>query len=143
VEGVEHPVEGVLSLEAPQLGVDDAAFAEVDDAVALATDVDGPRLPADVEGLHQIDHAHVGEGSREAALRVLAPLQLLLLRLLENHPDAGDALFDVDRLGLVVLTAQLEPADLELHRLLVGEEDEGDATEALIGLERAAQLEAV
>ena len=67
----------------------------------------------------------------------------LLLPFCEDHLHAGDDLFDVDRLGQVVVAAELEPLHLELDRLLVGQEDERDVPEALVALELLAQLEAV
>jgi hypothetical protein len=133
----------VETLEAPQLRVDDAALLEVDGADALALDGDGARLAADLERLDQIHHAHVRQAAGEAALGRLPLFDPLLLRLLEDHLHAGDDLFDVDGLRQVVVATELQAAHLELDRLLVGEEDEGDVLEALVRLERLAQLEAV
>ena len=48
------------------------------------------------------------------------------LLLLQEDLDAGDDLFDVDRLGEVVLDAELEAADLVLDVGLRGQEDERD-----------------
>src|SRR5690606_13268029 len=82
LERVEHPVEGVLAAQPAQLRVDDLAFLEVDDAGALALELDGAGLAADLEGLHEIDDAHVRERAREPGLR-LAALGALLLDLRE------------------------------------------------------------
>jgi hypothetical protein len=101
-----------------------------------------PVFRPDLEGLHQVHHSEVAQAPAEASPR-LAPLEALLLRLLENHPRPGDDLFDVDGLGQVVLAAHLQPADLELHGFLAGEEDERNVTKPLVRLEAPAELEPV
>ena len=81
---VEQPVEGVLAGEPPELGVDDLAVPEVDDAASCGRPrLDGAGLAAHLEGLHQVDHAHVGEAAGEAGLESLR-LEPLLLLLLER-----------------------------------------------------------
>src|SRR5215470_20145199 len=102
--------------------------------------MDDSGLAPDLERLYQIDHAHVREVSRKSGSR-FALFDVLLFRLLENHPRAGDDLFDVDRLGQIVVAAQLEALHFELDRLLIGEKHERNLLEALIRLEDPAQLE--
>ena len=142
LERVEHSVEGVFAAQPAELGVGDLALFEIDDAGAFALELDGAGLAAHLEGLHQIDHAHVRQAAAEPGLR-LALLDPFLLDLLKNHLHAGDDLFDVDRLGQVVVAAQLEAAHLELDRLLAGEKDERNVAKAFVAFEHPGQLEAV
>ena len=77
---------------------------------------------------------------RDSRLFVLERLALLLL---QQDLDARDDLFDVDRLGEVVLDAQLEPADLVLDVGLRRQEDERDRRPVGVLLEPLDELEAV
>jgi hypothetical protein len=62
---------------------------------------------------------------------------------LQEDLDAREDLFDVDRLGEVVLHAELEAANLVLDVGLRGQEDERDRRPVGVLLEPLDQLEAV
>ena len=125
----ERAIHGALTDDAAHLGVDDLAFAEEDLAArAPALEVQHAALAGDVDRLEQIDEPHVRERAAEARLRERV-LQALALLPLQHQVHAGDDLFDVDRLGEVVLDAELQPADLALDRGIARQEDERDRRE--------------
>ena len=123
----QEAVHRRLAAELVQLGVDQVAFVEVDGAAsALVAEVEHAGLAADVDRLEQVDEAHLRERAAEARLGHAAALEALALVALQDEVHPRDDLFDVDRLGQVVLDAQLEAPDLALHRAVAREEDEGD-----------------
>src|SRR5262249_54027487 len=123
----EETIDGVLALQPPKLRVDDLAVAEIDRrAAAFAGKVDNTRFSTDLDSLNEIDHRHVGELAGELGLRLPFLGQRRALLLLKQDLHARDDLLDVDRLGQVLLDAELEAADLVLDGLGAGEEDERD-----------------
>ena len=109
----------------------------------IADELDDARLAADLDRLDDVDDRHVADAAREARTTVAALLEPSALALLQEDVDAGDDLLDVDRLGQVVVDAQLEAADLVLDRVLGGQEDERDLTPVGVDPHPAPQLEAV
>ncbi len=141
----QEAIDGRLARERAELGVHDAAVLKVDRAALLARrEVHYTGLAADVDGLQEVDEPHVGEGATEARLgRDVAQLQALALLALQLEVHAGDDLFDVDRLGEVVLDAELQAPDLALDRAVARQEHEGDAAPVVVLPELLHQLEAV
>ena len=126
----EHPVDGLFAAERAHLGIDGAtAFEPHVTELAAALERDRPALLRDLEGLQQVDDGHVLDRAGEARLerRGDAAVREALLRAAREHDvDAREQLTNEDRLGEVVLHAELEPADLVLDRALRREEDDGD-----------------
>src|SRR5690606_26547258 len=113
----QQPVDRVLALQRAGLGVDHLAVAEVDRGLSVraAGELDDARLAADLDGLDDVDHGHVGDAAGEAGA-VLLEIEELTLPLLQQDVDPRDDFFDVDRLRQVVVDAELEPLDLALDR---------------------------
>ncbi len=141
----EQAVDRVLAHQVAGLGVDHLAVAKVDGGAAAggALEVDHAGLAADLDGLDEVDHAHVGDVAGKARAAVALSLDPLALGALEQQADPRRDLFDVDRLGQVVGDAELEPADLVFDRGLPGQEDERDLGPLRAQLERLAEREAV
>ena len=141
----QQPVDRVLALQGPGLGVDHLAVAEVDRRLlaGLAGEVDQAGLAADLDGLDQVDHRHVADAAGEPRAAVAALLDPRALPLLDQDARAGDDLLDVDRLGQVVLDAQLEALDLGFDLGLRREEHERDVGPLGVGLEALAERVAV
>ena len=86
-----------------------------------------PRLPAHVDRLQQIDHAHLREGPAKPRPRVAALVckpGASLPRELDS--DASNHLANVNRLGEVVFDAELEPANLAFDRPIARQKHERD-----------------
>ena len=125
----QRAVDRALAAQRAELGVDQRCRRGSRSIAALRcrVQVQHARLLADVDRLQQVDEAHVGERAGEARLARAAPLlEPGALLALQNEVHARDDLFDVDRLGQVVLDAELEAADLALHRQVARQEDERD-----------------
>ena len=125
----QQAIHGVLALQRAGLGVDHLAVAEVDRGLALV------RSPVNwmTPDLRLISIVWItsttGMSATRPANRVAvarAPRTRSRCRFCEQDVDPRDDLLDVDRLGQVVLDAELEAADLVLDRGLGGEEDERD-----------------
>jgi hypothetical protein len=74
---------------------------------------------------------------------VLLQIEELSLLLLKQDVDPRDDLFDVDRLGEVVVDAELEAFDLVFNRRLGGEEDERNLGPVGHAAQTTTQLETV
>ncbi len=123
----QESVDRAIALQVAALRVDQAPVEEVDRTAAVTVgELEHTGLPADVDRLEQVDQTHLRKRAAEAGLGEAPPLQAPTLVTLEHQVHARDDLFDVDRLGEVVLDAQLEAADLALHRAVARQEDERD-----------------
>src|SRR5690606_1520679 len=141
----EEAIDRGLAAELAELGVLERAVLEVDGAAPSARgEVEHAALAADVDRLEQIDHAHVGEGPAETGLgpHGLA-LEGFALVALELELDPREDLFDVDGLGEVIGDAELEAADLALHRGVAREEDQRDVLELFVFAELLDEGEAI
>ncbi|MEZ4312197.1 MAG: hypothetical protein R3F14_29565 [Polyangiaceae bacterium] len=134
----EGAVDGLLAAQAAKDGVDALAVAEEDvRLVRLVLEVHDAALAVHLEGLDEVDHAHVGDRAGEAgAAREVAPGGEALARAARDEEvHAGDELAHEDRLGEVASSTPSPVADLVLDRLLAGEEDDGDGSTAGVLLE--------
>nr|WP_231864925.1 hypothetical protein [Sorangium cellulosum] len=126
----ERAVDGLLAAEPAERRVDDLALAEVDlRLVVRVRQVDDPALPAHLERLQQIHDVHVEDRPGEPGpprRREVARRDPLARPPREEQRHARDELAHEDRLGQVVLDAELQPADLVLDGPLAREEDDRD-----------------
>ena len=141
----QEAIHGRLAGLVAELGVAELSFFEEDRPATIARrQVQHAALAADVDRLQQIDQAHVRQRAREARRRQRVPmLQALALSALQLEVHARDDLLDVDRLGEVVLDAELEAADLALDRAIAGQEHEGDVRPIGVFAQMLDQREAV
>ena len=124
----QQAIDRVLALQRAGLGVDHLAVAEVDRRLC------GWRSPTNwitpdlrLTSIVWITSTTGMSATRPAnRIAVLALVEVRALPLLQQDVDPRDDLFDVDRLGQVVVDAELEAADLVLDRGLGGEEHERD-----------------
>jgi hypothetical protein len=129
----QEPVDGVLAPQFPGLRVDDLTIGKVEPRLmGRPVDREHAALAPEFNRLQQVDHAHVFERAEEPAF-VLA-LELGSLALLQGDGHPGDDLFDVDRLGEVVVGAEFEAADFVLDGRLIREEDERNLPIPFVGL---------
>ena len=101
-------------------------------------------FPAHVDCLQQVDDAHLRKRAAEPRARV-ATLVLKPGARLSRELDAntGDHLTNVDRLGEVVLDAELQPTDLAFDRLIARQEHERDMRPFRILPQLFDELEAI
>ncbi len=126
----ERAVDCLFAAERTELCVDHLAVAEVDVCVGVtARQVEDAALPRHLERLQEVDDRHVGGRPREprAAGEAAGRRDGLLGSPCQQEVDAREQLADEDRLGEVVLDAELETADFVLDRALAREEDDRDA----------------
>ncbi len=142
----EGSIDGLSPLQPAERGVNDLPVAKRDDRLVTAVgDVEDAALARDLEGLEQVHHAHVQDGSGEAGAprRGLPGGDALLGPAVQEHVDAGNEFSDEDRLGEVVLDAELEAPHLVLHGLAAGEENHGNGGPFGLLLHSLDQSEAV
>ena len=140
----EQAIDRRLALEPTHLRIDDGTIAEPERRFTeLGGQRDRAALARDLDGLNEVDHRHVGELTAELRASCVLLLEALVLLALQQHRHSRRDLFDVDRLGEVVLDTELQPADLVLDRLLAGEKDERDQLPTRVVLDLHAQVEAI
>ena len=141
----EEPIDGVRAGEASDLGINDLAVAKEDRAAAGVPidDVNDARLPVELDGLYEIDHADVGEIPGEARAAFPAGLHAFAFCALQSRAHANADLLDVDGLGQVVVDAEFETTDFVLDGFAARDKEKGDLRPLGTCLDLAAQLEAV
>ena len=143
VVDAQKAIDGIFAGEAPHLGVDHPTIPEPQRRLPeIGGELDRSALAADLDRLQEIDDGHVRELAAELGARVLAFESLALLSL-QQHRDARRDLLDVDRLGQVVVDAELEATDLVFDCLRAGQEDERNRGPAIVFLDRRAKGKAV
>src|SRR5262249_42179290 len=126
-----------FAAEGSKLSVHHFSLSEKNAAHAVTEDFDLSGLSSNLESLDEVDNTHVEQASREARL---AGFVQAFFRPAQEHLDAGDDLLDVAWTYEEVIASGAHSLHPGLYRLVVHHQDEGDGLEALIGLERAAEL---
>ena len=110
---------------------------------AVLGKLDHARFAADLNGLNQIHHRHIGQLADEARARVMRLFDSDALAFLQRDLQARDDLLDVDRLGQILVDAELQTADLLFHRGFASQEHERNLGPRRVGFDPFAKLKSI